>query len=240
MIELVIFTKEKDNRKLSKGKDSKYETIGLFLSPHTANSSRVNLCPFASAACVAACLNTSGHAGVFPKILQARRRKSDEFLADRTGFIDKLKTEIVVYHRRAQLHGKKLAVRLNGTSDISWPAHIFQDFPTIQFYDYTKNPHRMNRYLAGQLPPNYHLTFSYSGENLAACQLVLSKGGHVATVFSSLDFPKTWQGYPVRTGEENDLRFLDRRGALVIGLRAKGRARKKELTGSFVIQIDKR
>lgn len=240
MIELVLFTREKDNRKLSKGKGSKFETIGLFLSPHTANSQGVNLCPFASAACVAACLNTSGHAGVFPKILQARRRKSDEFLADRIGFIDKLKSEIVVYHRRAQLHGKKLAVRLNGTSDIDFPAHVFEDFPTVQFYDYTKSPFRMNRYLAGKLPTNYHLTFSYSGENLGVCKQVLSKGGHVAAVFSSLDFPKTWQGYTVRTGEENDLRFLDRRGALVIGLRAKGRARKKELAGSFVIQIDRR
>lgn len=240
MLELVLFTREKDNRKLSKGNGSKYETIGLFLSPHTANSSGVNLCPFASSACVAACLNTSGHAGIFPKILQARRRKSDEFLANRTGFIERLKAEIVVYHRRALLHRKKLAVRLNGTSDIDWPTHIFTDFPSITFYDYTKSPYRMKKYLAGKLPPNYHLTFSYSGENLEVCKQVLSKGGHVATVFSSLDFPRTWQGYPVRTGEENDLRFLDRKGALVIGLRAKGKARKKEIARSFVIQIDKR
>ena len=35
--------------------------------------------------------------------------------------------------------------------------NIFDLFPKIQFYDYTKAPTRH------KLPENYHLTFSYSG-----------------------------------------------------------------------------
>jgi hypothetical protein len=236
MIKLGLFTKGANNTKLAKGRGSGYETIGLFLSPHTANSSRVNLCPFASAACISACLNTSGLAGIFPRILQARKRKSDLFLADRSAFIERLKEEIVVYDRRATKHGKRLAVRLNGTSDIDFPASIFSSFPKIQFYDYTKSPYKMSKYLCGNLPPNYHVTFSYSGENLEECHNILARGGNVAAVFSSNDFPHTWQGYKVKTGEESDLRFLDR-GPVVIGLKAKGRAKKER--SQFIIQIAK-
>lgn len=239
-----LFTEDKDNTKLAKGHASRYKTISLFLSPHKANSQGVNLCPFASPACVAACLNTAGLAGFFPHILQARRRKSDEFLADRAAFIERLKAEIETYQRRAKKHGKRLAVRLNGTSDIDWPAHIFTDFPNVTYYDYTKSPYRMRKWLNhdGSLPPNYHLTFSYSGENEQSCLATLKAGGNVAAVFSSSAFPKSWQGFRVKTGEENDLRFLDkgRNGeGLVIGLKAKGKAR-KQVEGSFVIQIDKK
>ena len=238
MITLGLFTKGQNNTKLTKSAAGKYMTIGLFLSPHTANSSGVNLCPFASPQCVEACLNTSGLAGVFPRILPARRRKSDEFLADRGVFIERLKDEIEVYQRRAKKNGKRLAVRLNGTSDIDFPRHVFESFPHVQFYDYTKSPYRMQKYLAGMLPHNYHLTFSHSGENLKECIEVLQGKGHVAVVFSSSEFPKTWQGFKVKTGEESDLRFLDRGGPIVIGLKAKGRAKKQ--MSSFVIQIDKR
>jgi len=236
MIKLELFTKDSHNTKLAKGKGSGYTTIGLFLSPHKANSSNVNLCPFASEACISACLNTAGLAGIFPRILEARKRKSDQFLADRGAFIERLKEEIVIYHRRAEKNGKKLAVRLNGTSDIDFPVSIFSSFPTIQFYDYTKSPYKMSKYLCGNLPPNYHLTFSYSGENLEECRNVLASGGNVATVFSSNDFPRMWLGYKVKTGEESDLRFLDR-GPVVIGLKAKGKAKKQ--TSSFIIQIGK-
>lgn len=239
MLDNGLFTEREDNTKLIKGNASKYETIALFLSPSTANSSGVNLCPFSSPACVAACLNTSGRATIFPAILAARRRKSDEFLANREAFIERLKAEIVVYQRRAAKHNKHLAVRLNGTSDIDFPRHVFSSFPSVQFYDYTKSPYRMRKWLKhdGSLQANYHLTFSASGENKKECLATLKAGGNVAVVFSSTNFPRTWEGYKVKTGEESDLRFLDK-GPVVIGLKAKGKARKQ--ASSFVIQIDKR
>ncbi len=238
MVKLELFTKGEDNAKLDKSSETVYSVIGLFLSPHTANDRGVNLCPFASDACVSACLNTSGRARVMPElILGARRRKANEFLANRSQFIERLKSEIVVYERRATKNGKKLAVRLNGTSDIDFPSSLFEQFPSVQFWDYTKSPHRMSKFLCGNLPSNYHLTFSYSGENLTECQTVLAAGGNVTVVFSSKDFPATFLGYPVISGDSSDLRFLDP-SARVVGLKAKGKA--KVEASSFVIQIDKR
>ncbi len=231
-----LFTVEKANTKLAKGEESDFFTVGLFLSPYNQNSLSVNLCPFASEACIAACLNTSGLASVFPKILEARRKKTDLFLADRKGFVELLKKEIVRYQKKANKLGKRLAVRLNGTSDIDYRPEFFLLFPNVQFYDYTKSIFRVRRKVQGILPNNYHLTFSYSGENLAECQEALSYGVNVSVVFSSDNFPTEFLGYPVLTGEESDLRFLDK-PFHVVGLKAKGKAKKQ--ASSFVIHIDK-
>ncbi len=234
-----LFTKGEANTKLAKGEGGEYLTLGLFMSPGTENGLGVNLCPFASSSCLAACLNTSGRASIFPAIGIARKRKAGEFLADRLGFIARLEAEIAAGVRKATRDGKRLVVRLNGTTDIKWPSSIMEKFPEVQFYDYTKDPFKMAHFLDHDLPANYHLTFSYSGDNLDRCADVLARGGHVAVVFSSKEFPATFLGYPVTTGEANDLRFLDAAGGLVVGLKAKGKARKKEVAGSFVIQIDK-
>lgn len=240
MEKLELFTKETDNTKLAKSRESPYQVIGLFLSPHRDNSLGVNLCPFASASCVAACLNTAGLAGVFPVVREGRQRKTEMYLADRLGFIEKLKAEIIVYQRRAIKNGRKLVVRLNGTSDINYSrSGIFEAFPTVQFYDYTKSPQRMSKYLRRNHPSNYHLTFSYSGENLTESENVLKAGGNVAVVFDSASFPSSFLGYPVKTGEETDLRFLDGIGQ-VIALKAKGKAKQSAVAGSFVIHIDRK
>lgn len=231
-----LFTEEKANTKLAKGSESDYLTIGLFLSPYNQNSLGVNVCPFASQACISACLNTAGLAGVFPKILEARKRKTDFFLNDREGFKAQLVREITRYKKKADKLGKRLAVRLNGTSDIDYRPEFFTLFPDVQFYDYTKSIFRVRRKANGILPSNYHLTFSYSGENLEQCQEALSYGVNVSVVFSSDNFPSEFLGYPVLTGEESDLRFLDK-PSHVIGLKAKGKAKKEK--SAFVIQIEK-
>jgi hypothetical protein len=231
-----LFTEEKANTKLSKGKESEFLTIGLFLSPYNQNSFGVNLCPFASPACIEACLNTSGLASVFPSIIEARKKKTELFLNNRQAFKEQLVKEIARYKKKADKQGKRLAVRLNGTSDIDYRPEFFNMFPDVQFYDYTKSIFRVRRKAQGILPSNYHLTFSYSGENETECREALSYGVNVATVFSSDNFPSEFLGYPVLTGEENDLRFLDK-PFHIVGLKAKGKAKKQ--ASSFVIQIDK-
>jgi hypothetical protein len=55
----------------------------------------------------------------------------------------------------------------------------------------------------------------------------------VAVVFDSL--PAVYMGQPVWNGDETDLRFLDPAGH-IIGLKAKGRAR-KDTTG-FVVHVN--
>lgn len=236
---LPLFTKDIDNVKLAKSKDTKYLSIGLFLSPHKQNSRGRNLCPYASASCVRACLNTAGRAQVFPVVLEGRKRKTEIYLDNPRAFRETLAREIESNDRRAKKLKKKLIVRLNGTSDIDYPHEFFERFPSIQFYDYTKNPHRMRKFLSGTLPKNYYLTFSYSGENWADCKTFLDMGGTVTVVYSLPNFPKTYQGYKVIDGDKTDLRFLDPRG-VIVGLKAKGLAKKAEIAGDFVIQIDKR
>ena len=72
------------------------------------------------------------------------------------------------------------------------------------------------------------MTFSRSEHNDSLCDMVLQMGGNVAVVFRN-QLPKTWKGFEVVNGDENDLRFLDKKG-VVVGLIEKGLA-KKDKTG---------
>ena len=90
-------------------------------------------------------------------------------------------------------------VRLNGTSDFSWEnikvnssQNIFEFFPNIQFYDYTKNYTRFIK----PLPNNYHLTFSLSESNKKYALQLANKGVNIAVVFKK-DLPEKWNGFNV-------------------------------------------
>jgi hypothetical protein len=107
----------------------------------------------------------------------------------------------------------------------------------VQFYDYTKVPKPWER---TRHAPNYALTFSRSESNEVACADALRNGVNVAVVFSTRKgqpLPATWQGVKVVDGDIDDLRFLDEKGGVVVGLRAKGKARRPEVQGGFVVQV---
>ena len=103
---------------------------------------------------------------------------------------------------------------------------IFELFPKVQYYDYTKGFSRMKAFLDGKMPSNYHLTFSRSESNQAHCDIISELGGNVACVFRN-QLPERWQGKRVVNGDESDLRFNDPQGCIV-GLVEKGRAKKDE------------
>ena len=105
-------------------------------------------------------------------------------------------------------------------------------FPDVQFYDYCKSPERMTKFVNGEMPTNYHLTFSRSETNGALALAFLRSGGNVAMVFRK-SLPATYFGHEVIDGDETDLRFLDGKGKIV-GLKEKGLAKKDE-TG-FVLE----
>jgi hypothetical protein len=92
----------------------------------------------------------------------------------------------------------------------------------------------MAAFIAGEMPDNYHLTFSRSEEkqNQAFALSFLKSAGNIAAVFRG-SLPKTWQGFKVVDGDKSDARFLDPRG-VVVGLVEKGLA-KKDKTG-FVLE----
>jgi len=183
-------------------------------------------------------------------VQRARLARTELFLRDRHAFMVKLCDEIEGF---ANTHlnfdigpagpvATMPCVRLNGTSDIRWETipftwrgdtykNIFEAFPHVQFYDYTKIPNRRVADLH-----NYHLTYSYSGVSDFA-PIVIKAMHHYgndinfAVVFRG-DVPKTFLGRPVINGDESDLRFLDAKG-VVVALKAKGKARKD--TSGFVV-----
>jgi len=148
-------------------------------------------------------------------------------------FTAQLNREIEALKRKARRMGLRLAIRLNGTSDISWEEELpalFWRHDDVQFYDYTKNFVRMTTYLWDWPTFNYHLTFSRSELNDDQCSEILRLGGNVAVVFDSV--PDTFRDRAVCDGDGDDLRFLD--PPLVwVGLKAKGKL--KQFESSFKI-----
>lgn len=213
-----LFTKPHANPKIAKS-IGKYLPIILHLAP--AQLSGHNVCSSSSAGCRAACLNTSGH-GRYNYTQQARIKRNKWFFEDRPAFMAQLYADVYSYLRKCERENYLPCIRLNGTSDIVWETvwpDIFDNFPTVQFYDYTKHAKRFRS--DWKLPTNYHLTFSRSEVNDDKCQEVLNNGGNVAVVFKEL--PKKYLGHKVQSGDETDLRFLDK--ARIIGLSPKGRAK---------------
>ena len=218
------------NTKLEKGSTLNWQTRGLSLAP--ANISGKQLCPHRSAGCELACLNTAGM-GVFSNVQEARIKKSRLLIEERTRFLYMLEKELANLNKQAG-KGKQIAVRLNVLSDLPWHNLIdISKFQNLKFYDYTPNVKRMIQFLNGELPANYHLTFSRKENNQALVELVANMGGNVAVVFDKL--PETYLGKPVIDGDATDLRFLDAQG-VVVGLKAKGKGKQDE--SGFVIRTE--
>lgn len=239
MIKTTLLTQ--GNAKIVKGEKLGYTTKGIHLAP--AQLSGFEVCRWRSKGCTASCLNTAGR-GRMDSIQKSRIAKTKLFFTQQLDFLAKLSKEISSSIKTSTKKGMKSVFRLNLTSDIAWesvffsedqPKSIFDKFPSIQFYDYTKSFERMKQFIHGELPSNYHLTFSRSEHNDKLCKLVLAMGGNVAVVFRN-QLPKTWQGFEVVNGDENDLRFLDKQG-VVVGLIEKGMA-KKDSTGFVQEGID--
>ena len=163
---------------------------------------------------------------------------------DASGFRSKLAAEVNSAIKSAARKGLIPTFRLNGTTDIRWEtipvgdyqefANIMEAFPTVQFYDYTKIPNRRD------LPANYALTFSYSGQNGLQALWALRNGHNVAVVFrdSATATDALARGvtigtdtFPVVNGDTDDLRFLDP-ASHIVALYAKGSA--KSDTSGFV------
>ena len=222
------------NPKIQKGTKLGYLSFILHLAP--ADLSGRETCPKRTQGCTAACLNTAGRGGMFRKgettnvIQKARIRKTEYFFNDREAFMDDLVTDIMRAVNYARRKGLIPVFRLNGTSDLSWEKYptrygadsIFEQFPTLQFYDYTKVLGRKVSHI-----PNYHLTFSKADGNDSDVAEALLQGMSVVAVYDKIP-----AGVP--SADETDLRFLDPKG-IMLGLKAKGRA-KKDYSG-FVIRL---
>ena len=239
------------NAKTVKGQAQGFMTGVLYLAPYKLSG--FNTCAMADIAqCAHACLNTAGRAGIIKTgestnpIQQARIRKTKQFYNERNTFMLTLVKDIEKLIKQAHKLGFIPLVRLNGTSDIRWEnvrfdyefmhgkirnVTIFEIFPEVQFYDYTKIPNRKD------LPSNYDLTFSYSGVKAYQkyAMQAIDSGMRLAVVFRLQDkIPANYLGLPCVDGDKTDIRHLDPKRSIV-ALYAKGKA-KKDYSG-FVIDI---
>ena len=239
------------NAKTVKGQAQGYMTAVLYLAPYKS-AGLANICPMAeTAGCVSGCLNTAGRGGMSKgnvtradnglpdnTIQAARIAKTRALYANQSAFIARLAKEIKAFIAKAQRKGLIPVVRLNGTSDLRWEsmphgqyANLFEAFPDVQFYDYTKIPNRKVQGIA-----NYHLSYSYSArpdyQKYVGQVMENQPATNIVIVFRSKDLPSTFLGREVINGDETDLRFTDKAG-VVVGLYAKGRARKD--TSGFVV-----
>ncbi len=214
-----------------------YFTTILYLAP-SDSSKALNVCPFATKQCKNLCLVSSSYHMNLTASKKARLNRTLLFKYAREEFKTMLYKNIRKHVKKAEKMDLLPVVRLNGTSDLAWESifpEVFTDFPNIVFYDYTKFPmHKRTN-----LPKNYYLLRSHSEENHGDFDLMI-QGGNVAVVFNTLKkekLPKTWQGVKVFDGDMDDLRFLDPKN-VIVGLRAKGKAKKEMATKTgFVVAV---
>ena len=208
------------NRKTDK---SKMDTKTLTLLPVLHGA-----CPNA-VECKPVCLRGSGQ-GAMPAVDKARERKADWRHEDLSEFMTQLVKELKAFDRKMCKENKIGGVRLNTLTDFEYRDLVdMESYKHIIFYDYTKDQARMQDWIDGKCPANYHLTFSWQPANDAFAMRVIKAGYLVARVLfmnGKRDdvMPSTLEGYPVISGDDSDERPSDPRVSGWLGLIAKGSA----------------
>jgi hypothetical protein len=239
------------NPKVAKNGKLDVLTAPLHLAPF--NLSGFQVCAQASTGCAAACLHFAGNPAYMAQKQSSRIMKTQAYFKCRDAFLAVLFFEIAAHARKAERLGMECGARLNATSDLPWErrkvtidgaeVRLMDAFPEVQFYDYTKITKRALAHARGDMPANYHLTFSKTEDNDADVARVLEAGGNVAAVFGAKTISEQsaqWaRAFPslahkiVIDGDAHDYRPADPAGS-VVALKAKGDARHD--TSGFVIR----
>ena len=249
-VTLKLLSQPTSNYKSNKNIKLGYHTY--FLSLAHSDLSGYNVCPMANrltkkesnknkSNCSSVCVAYNGNAQRFPKIMEARIRKTKLFYENRQQFMDILIKDIFKAIEFSKEHQKICTFRLNAYSDIKFEnipvnhnnkdyKNIFELFSEYKFYDYTKIGGR-------KTPANYELTYSYYG-NKKAFNKVLKTNQNIAVVFNKL--PSEFEGRKVVNADNTDLRLVDNDGLKVIaGLKFKGskKALNNAISEGFAIKI---
>ncbi len=186
---------------------------------HPQGDQSTTFCAGSNEFCRGSCLVYTGQHGADPYNLQIKVATSMALIREPAAFMRILVEAIDWFGREQRQCRKTPCYRLNVLSDLPWELiypEMFERFARDQFYDYTK--------VAGRaVPPNYDVTFSYSGTNWRLCQHELERGQRCAVVFfarrqEAYPFPRTWRGYDVIDGTTHNFRFMDP-GGIIVGLR---------------------
>lgn len=198
-------------------------------------------CPNAGpdrAACAAGCLRFSGR-GKMKSVEASRQAKNEWFLRDPAGFMEAASADVKRFTKWAERRGGIPAIRFNGTWDRPdlVARYLAPKHPNVVFYDYVKSVALARQYALGYLPPNYHLTLSWSGATETYRRSVEETAAkfptlNIAVVFGTKEIRDGWiktgrlfLGRPVIDGTAHDVRLpsLDGRG-VIVGLVATGEA----------------
>lgn len=224
-----------------------------YLAPSTMSG--IEHCPCKTSQCDplegGACLVMTGQLGMSTGLKAVISRSL--YLAKYTKtHKDLILSEITKHYYSAKAKNKKLAIRLNGTSDLPFETKKYNQllqaiescFPSVALYDYTKIPVRASKaYHRKKGLKNYTVCYSYDGGNKRYCKDLLREGGTISVIFAN-EIPESLWGYLVIDGDESDLRFLDSPGSIV-GLKFKrpkefiretGKLRLAESFPAFVYQ----
>jgi hypothetical protein len=259
-----ILAKPESNPKVAKnGKIVDVMTAPMHLAPSWLSG--FNVCPQASAGCIAACLHTAGNPAYMSQKETSRITKTQAYFKERDAFLAVLVFEMIAHRTKWTAQGYDVAYRLNATSDLPFErrtvtidghtVNIMSLFSDCVFYDYTAITKRAVAWASGKMPQNYHLTFSKKEDNDNDVLNVLFAGGNVAAV-ASLDVYKAsmvsgvvsinGREFACVDGDAHDYRpadkpVLERRygkteySGVVVLLKAKGDA--KTDTSGFVIRV---
>ena len=234
-----------DNPKSAKGYDLGWLNAINYMAPDRTGLDVGTLCPDSSAGCRLLCLGIySGQAAMVTDlenginaVRKSRIAKAQWFISDTQAFMAEVVQHIFAMKRKAEREAKKLAVRMNGSTDVPWERirtdngkTLPQRFAETQFVDYTKS---IRRVLDRKRAANYHLTFSLSETNKAKAEQALAAGHNVAVVFGHGQ-PETFMGHRVIDGTKHDLRHLDP-APVIVGLDPKGSKAKNDTSG-FVVR----
>ena len=147
--------------------------------------STVGLCSGSSDECRKSCLVFAGKNNIAYNI-GVKLAKTQGLLYHPRQFLKILQAACARHHAGGQRNDWRALVRLNVFQDVPWELvlpSLFSDLDTLQFYDYTKVVGR-------HAPPNYDLTFSFSGVNFTWCRYEIDRGTKIAVVFLA---PKGWK-----------------------------------------------
>lgn len=241
------------NTKVIKGKKKGFYN-GIVMLPPYKTYPYSNICPMAEInKCHGPCLSDAGM-GKWDCNKVARFRKL-ALLNDHPDIFEKiLIKDIEAAIRKAKRENLKIAIRLNGTSDLNIIkkfGHIIKQYENIYWYDYTKVPKylKLLRRKHNELS-NYHLTFSYSKVKEAQeylkqaiktdtnIAMVIKDKSQVENLINNKSKIKLHnKEYNLINGDNDDLRFLDPKNSIVL-LRYKDTRASKQEIDNFIVDTN--
>lgn len=209
---------------------------------------KLDTCAYSTVSCRAACVTTKVGCSVYSNVIRIRKAKTELFATNLPLFkeilikdIQKVVNSVKAKAKKTKKKAKQIYIRLNVSSDLAYETifpELFTMFPMVQFYDYTKGIHRINK----NLPSNYSLTYSFNEDsNLNKVQTLLEQGFNVAAIVDTYyyhgkkgELPKTitlgGENYPVQDGDISDIRTKAHDGSgKIIALRFKGSKKNKAM-----------